>query len=152
MADVVRTVKELRFVVPGEPVGKGRPRFVRATGKTYTPEKTANFETLVRWEYHRQCGGDRMRDGAQIGIRIEALFAIPKSKPKKVQRAMENGTIMHTSRPDADNCLKAIADALNHIAYQDDSAIAYAEVVKRYSRTPETRVTIYEMEVASDAK
>ena len=145
-------MKILKFTIPGPPVGKGRPRFVRATGRTYTPEKTANFETLVRWEYHRQCGGDRMRDGAQIGIRIEALFAIPKSKPKKVQRAMEDGVIMHTHKPDSDNVLQAVADALNHIAYQDDSAIAYAEVIKRYSRTPETRVTIYEMEVVSDAK
>lgn len=133
------------FTVPGEPVGKGRPRFVRATGRTYTPEKTSNFETLVKWEYHRQCEGKKFPDEAQLGIRVEAFFGIPKSRPKRTQKDMELGIIKHTSKPDADNLLKAIADALNHIAYHDDSAIVYAEVSKKYSRTPETRVTLWEL-------
>lgn len=133
------------FTVPGTPVGKGRPRFVRATGRTYTPEKTSNFETLVKWEYHRQCEGKRFEDGAQLAIRVEAFFEIPKSKSKRVQHDMELGIIRHTSKPDCDNLFKAIADALNHIAYHDDSAIVYAEVSKQYSRTPETRITLWEL-------
>lgn len=141
MSDVF--VHTVDFTVPGEPVGKGRPRFVRETGRTYTPEKTANFETLVKYEYHRQTGGFKFDDDAEIGIRIEATFGIPKSKPKKTQRAMEAGEIMHTSKPDSDNVLKCIADALNRIAYHDDSAIVYAEVIKRYGRIPSTHVTLW---------
>lgn len=34
------------FQVPGEPVGKGRPRFTRQ-GRAYTPAKTAKYENLV---------------------------------------------------------------------------------------------------------
>ena len=135
----------IMFRVPGEPVGKGRPRFVRATGRTYTPEKTANFETLVRLEYHNQCGDHRFDDDAQLAMRVEAYFSIPKSKPKKVQRDMELGVIRHAHKPDTDNILKAVADALNNVAYRDDSAITYVEVSKKYSRTPETRVIIWEM-------
>ena len=135
----------VQFTVPGTPVGKGRPRFVRATGRTYTPEKTSNFETLVRWEYHRQCDGVKFPDEAQLGIRVEAYFDIPKSKSKRAQKDMELGIIRPTKKCDADNILKAIADALNHIAYHDDSAIVYAEVSKKYSRTPETRVTLWEV-------
>ena len=135
----------ITFVVPGEPVGKGRPRFVKATGHTYTPEKTSNFETLVRWEYHRQCDGMRFEDGEKLCIRVEAFFGIPKSKPKRVQKDMELGLIRHTHKPDADNILKAVADALNHIAYHDDSAIVYAEISKKYSRTPETRITLWRL-------
>lgn len=135
----------LTFTVPGTPVGKGRPRFVRETGRTYTPEKTANFETLVKWEYHRQCGDKHLRNGAELGMRVEAFFPIPQSKSKRVQRDMELGLIRHIHKPDADNLLKAVADALNHVAYHDDSAIVYAEVTKRYSRTPETRITVWEL-------
>lgn len=137
--------KGITFSVPGEPVGKGRPRFIRETGRTYTPEKTANFETLVKWEYHRQCGNARFEDDATLGIKVEAYFGIPKSKSKRQQKAMEEGVILHTHKPDADNLLKAIADGLNHIAYHDDSIIAYAEVKKLYSRTPHTQITIWEL-------
>ena len=35
------------FRVPGTPVGKGRVRFVRKTGRTFTPTKTARFEERV---------------------------------------------------------------------------------------------------------
>lgn len=135
----------ITFTVPGEPVGKGRPRFVRATGRTYTPEKTANFETLVRLEYHNQCGDHRFPDDAQLGMRVEAFFSIPKSKSKKMQKDMELGVVRHTHKPDTDNVLKAVADALNQVAYRDDSAVSYVEVSKKYSRNPETRVTIWEM-------
>lgn len=134
----------IQFTIPGEPVAKGRPRF-RQNGFAYTPQKTANFEALVKWEYHRQTNGFKFADDAQLGMRVEAFFDIPKSKSKRAQRDMELGVIKHTKRPDADNVLKAIADGLNHIAYNDDSALCYVEVTKKYSRTPETRVTIWEL-------
>lgn len=39
----------MNFVVPGEPVGKGRPKFARRGNfvTAYTPEKTASYENLV---------------------------------------------------------------------------------------------------------
>lgn len=137
--------KAISFTVPGEPVGKGRPRFVRATGRTYTPEKTANFETLVKWEYHQQVGGRAFEDGATLGMRVYAYFSIPRSKPKWQQRDMAAGVIKHTHKPDADNLLKSVADALNRIAFDDDSSIAYVEVKKLYSEEPRTEITIWEM-------
>lgn len=39
--------RSISFSVPGEPVGKGRPRFTR-TGHPYTPGKTGSYESLVR--------------------------------------------------------------------------------------------------------
>jgi len=40
----------IAFVIPGTPVGKGRPKFARRGNfvSTYTPEKTASYENLVR--------------------------------------------------------------------------------------------------------
>ena len=46
--------QKVMFVVPGEPIGKGRPRF-RQVGQytqTYSPKQTVNYESLVRLEYH----------------------------------------------------------------------------------------------------
>ena len=40
------------FTVPGEPQGKGRPRFARPKGSNftmaYTPEKTVSYENRVK--------------------------------------------------------------------------------------------------------
>lgn len=118
---------------------------MRATGRTYTPEKTANFETLVKYEYHRQTKGFRFEDNVQIGIRVEAVFPIPKSVSKRNRAAMEAGIIRHVRKPDTDNILKAVADALNRIAYRDDSAIVYAEVTKRYGVTPGTNIMLWKI-------
>ena len=138
-------MREVAFTVPGEPVGKGRPRFVRQTGRTYTPEKTAVYENLVKMAYAGAAQGWKFSDSAELGIRIEAYFAIPKSKSKREQRDMEIGVIKATKKPDADNILKVIADALNHMAYRDDSQIVYAEVSKKYAKTPRTQVLIWEL-------
>ena len=42
--------RELHIIVPGKPTGKGRPRFTSKGGqpRTYTPEKTANYENYVK--------------------------------------------------------------------------------------------------------
>ena len=136
-------VPDVRFTIPGVPVGKGRPRFSTKSGRAYTPTKTANFETLVRFEYHQQTGGYRFEDDAQLGMAIAAYFEIPTSKSKKVKAAMKDGKILHTSRPDIDNIVKGVADALNHIAYKDDSAIAYVMAGKHYSTEPRTEVAIW---------
>ncbi|MDO0166890.1 RusA family crossover junction endodeoxyribonuclease, partial [Clostridioides difficile] len=39
------------LVIDGEPVGKERPRFNLATKRTYTPQKTKDYEELIKWLY-----------------------------------------------------------------------------------------------------
>lgn len=132
------------FSVPGEPVAKGRPRFSRS-GAAYTPARTANYETLVRLEYERQVGEYRFPQSANLAIRVEAYLSIPKSASRKRRSDMELGLIRPLKRPDADNLLKSVADALNEVAYRDDSQIVYAEISKRYSSRPRIEVTLWEL-------
>lgn len=126
------------FKIPGEPVAKGRPR-VTSYG-TFTPEKTLNYETLVK-EMYAVTYGQTMLDG-ELDIDVKLFFQIPKSASKKKQELMELGGIRPTKRPDIDNCLKIITDALNGIAYKDDSQIVQATVSKYYSNTPRAEVII----------
>ena len=44
-------------MIPGEPVAKGRPKFSTRGGfvKAITPEKTANYETLVKLAFKQEC-------------------------------------------------------------------------------------------------
>ena len=132
---------EIKFTVPGVPVGKGRPRFTR-TGHTYTPEKTAAYEENVRLCWKTQ-SGQGFAGGVALKASIIAYFPIPKSASKKKAAAMD-GTF-HTSRPDADNVAKAILDALNGYLYPDDSAVQIDRCWKFYTNgAPRVEVDIRE--------
>lgn len=132
------------FTIPGEPTGKGRPKFSRQGNfvRTYTPEKTANYENLVKLEYERQCGGKPFPKDIPLYMVIEAFCSIPKSASRKKAVQMIDGQIRPTKKPDADNIVKIIADSLNDIAYHDDSQIVSCEVHKYYAENPHVKVTI----------
>lgn len=134
----------MTFCVPGEPVGKGRPRFCRV-GKgvrTYTPPKTAEYEARVREAFERTCGGFRMPSGTPLRLDVTAIFSVPKSTPKRRAQQMRDGLIPHLKKPDADNVLKAVADALNGVAFEDDAAVVRMHVCKRYGEEPCTAIAL----------
>lgn len=135
---------EVRFMIPGPPKGKGRPRFSQVAGhaKATTPKDTVLYENLVRTEYQRQCGEARFEDGSMLDLRVVAYYPIPSSKSKKQQRLMEDGVIRPTTKPDSDNILKIVADSLNQIAYKDDAQVVDAQIRKFYSRKPRVVVSI----------
>lgn len=135
------------FSIPGEPVGKGRPRFAKVGNFTraFTPEKTVNFENLVKMAWKVLENKPIYSRYAQLGMKIEARFSIPKSASKRAVKEMISGIQCPTKRPDIDNVVKAVADALNGLAYADDSQIVYVVASKAYSETPETIVTIWEI-------
>lgn len=136
----------VKFTVLGEPAGKGRPRFSNAGPhvKAYTPEKTVSYENLVKLEYRRQCKDFRFPDGAPLDLRITAYYSIPKSASKKKRALMEQYKIRPMKKPDNDNIVKIIQDALNLIAYHDDVQIVDCQLRKFYSSNPRVVVTIRE--------
>lgn len=133
----------IKLTVLGEPQGKARARTVtnRYTGKTmsFTPDKTVYYEQLVRSEF--VIGGNKKMDG-ELNMKVKAFFSIPKSVSHKKAALMECGVIRPTKKPDADNILKIIADALNKVAYDDDSQIVSATVEKYYSNQPRVEIEI----------
>lgn len=133
-------MKEMKLTIPGEPVGKGRPRITKYG--TYTPKKTRDYELKVKDCWRRQ-SGQKFADKAPLLATLTAYFPIPKSTPKKKAASME-GTF-HVSRPDCDNIAKAVLDSLNGLAYHDDSAVQITRCWKVYtSREPRVEVTITE--------
>lgn len=128
---------KVEFTVPGVPIGKGRPRFMK-NGHTYTPQKTREYEDKVVQCWKCQ-SGKGFAAGVPLKAEINAYFPIPKSLSKK-RRAALNGT-PHTKKCDADNVAKAILDALNSHAYNDDSAIALL-TVRKYQTTGASRVEV----------
>ena len=136
----------MKFTVLGIPVAKGRPKFAKRGNfvTSYTPQDTVNYENLVRLSYQQSCNELRVLQG-EVSMKIDAFFPIPKSTSKKKHQLMAIGAIQYTKKPDADNVAKAICDALNKIAYVDDSQIVSLEVNKYYSDVPRAEITITEV-------
>lgn len=132
------------FTVPGEVCAKGRPRFVNRGRfvQTYTPDKTVNYENLVRLSF-MQAECEKL-SGA-IKAEIKVFMQIPKSESMKKKAAMMGGQIRPTKKPDADNCAKSVLDALNKIAFDDDSQIVELHVNKYYSENPRVTITLEEI-------
>lgn len=138
----------INFSIPGPPQGKARPRVVRAKSGmslTYTPDKTVRYEELVRLRYKAAANGFKFPDGAQVCVQITARFPIPKSKSKKAKAQMLQGKIKPTKKPDSDNIIKIICDALNGIAYKDDAQVVLTQAGKEYSDDPRTDVRMWEV-------
>jgi Holliday junction resolvase RusA-like endonuclease len=134
----------IHFTVPGEPVGKARPRLGRR-GRVYTPAATKRHEALVRESW--QLAGGRRIEGP-LAIHVEAETARPASHRLKRGGLSAAGrrSAVPTKKPDLDNVLKLVADALNGHAYQDDAWIVAATVVRRWApegSPPRTVVRLY---------
>lgn len=131
----------IQFSIPGVPQGKARPRVTRA-GHAYTPEKTRQYERLVRGRYLQTAGLLPFPDGAALCAHIVASYPIPKGTSKKDRQAMLDGKILPTKKPDADNIAKIILDALNGYAYKDDACVVSLSVIKAYNKTPHVTVML----------
>lgn len=129
----------IRFVVPGEPVAKGRPRFGK--GRTYTPPQTVAYERSVAWECKAAMAGQKPLIGP-VGLEVVVWLSIPPSWPRKRKQAALAGSWHATSRPDADNYAKAVCDGMSGIAFVDDSQIVDLRVLKRYAEKPCVAVTV----------
>ena len=121
-----------------DPMGKQRPRMTK-TGHTYTPVKTVEFEGLIRQLWMLQTNNAK-GTGCYISAIINAGFRIPKSWSKK-RRAAAVG-MPHTSKPDADNVAKAVLDALNGTAYDDDSHVTELHITKVYAERPYVEIIL----------
>jgi len=127
--------------IPGEPVSKGRPRSTR-DGRHYTPKRTADYERRVRFAWLEAHPGQRpWPAGVPLRAQVDAFFALPAgaSKAERTHHAIPRYL---GAREDADNLAKAVMDALNGVAWEDDRQIACLQV--RKFRTAETEgVTLH---------
>lgn len=104
-------------------VGKGRHRTTRA-GIVYTPRETSKAEKLIRDAWVRKNGRARCGFDGEVRMRVTVWRCLAKSNPKYWAGKADLG------KPDWDNAGKLVSDALNGIAYADDSQITLSTVRK----------------------
>ncbi len=107
--------------------------------RAYTPKETTTFENLVRGEYLK-IFTERARSEGPISVGMCAVFPYVKSLSKRMIAA--GGTIPKTTKPDCDNLIKCVLDALNGYAWKDDSQVYRITFLKKYGPEPRTEITI----------
>lgn len=123
------------FVLPGKPFAwrrarsNGRVRFKDRATEAHEQSVQAIALPLF----------PRPMEGP-ISLHVTAFFKVPDSW-SKVRKAQALGR-PHTQRPDCDNLAKQIGDALNRIAWADDSQVAVLMVCKVWADRDETVVRV----------
>jgi Holliday junction resolvase RusA-like endonuclease len=133
----------IEIYLAGEPIGKGRPRFVKATGRAFTPERTVRFEDRLSLAAQAAMNGRPLLEGP-LKVHVIAAMSIPASKPKKWRADAATGLIRPTKKPDLDNFAKTL-DACNLVVWGDDAQIVELMVSKFYSEQPSFKARVWQL-------
>lgn len=143
-------MQSIVFTVPGRPQGKARARtfYSKQMGRSMsvTPDQTVLYENLVKERFLVQCQGRYFESDIPVTLQITAKFLPPKSTSKRKREQMLSGVILPLKKPDMDNIVKVVADALNGAAYHDDTQIAFIQARKVYSEMEGLEITVEEYE------
>lgn len=134
-SEVVGTVaaEEIRLTVLGVPVPQPRQRHAVVAGKVrnYTPANhpVQQFKALLQWEARAQGLPPAPWDGPLV---LGVTFYLPR--PARLMRRRDpDGVVQHTGKPDVDNLVKAVQDALLGLLWRDDSQICEVRARKFYA-------------------
>lgn len=111
-----------------EPHAKGRPKVSTFGGhaQVYTPKKTrmaeADIKAAIRSEIAK---AERFGAGEPLVLWVTFYVVRPKSAPRRVKHPV--------TRPDLDNYLKTLLDALDKFAFPDDAQIVNIHAKKAFA-------------------
>jgi len=123
----------LTYMVEGNPIGKGRPKFARRGSfvSTYTPTKTRDYENVIKEVAKKAMGSNEILE-TPVTVAIYITVPIPASYSKKRTEACLKDIERPIKKPDIDNIAKCFLDAMNDIVYKDDTQVLTLHVTKVY--------------------
>lgn len=133
----------LSFSLNGAPRGQGRPRAaVRGShASVYKATPDRKYEDSIRKAAAKIMDGRDPLEGP-VSLSLRFRLPIPKSYNKRVRASMLAGETPPTTKPDLSNMVKAIEDALNGVAFVDDSQVVRSFQTKIYAEQPGVDVRI----------
>ena len=136
----------IQFTVPGRPIAKQRPRAaISKNGKPYfyTAKNTVDYENRVRFAAEEAMQGRQPLQGPLL--LVVRFRRTPQKALSKANTALAlEDKLRPTVRPDVDNLVKSVKDALNGIAWADDSQIVAMQCDKMYGPADATEVLVRE--------
>jgi len=125
-------VRELRIVIPGKIVPKGRPRLDRRHGRLYTPAATVAYEGFVRDHISIMAGRQRRESWPYLGpVEVEIIAWL--LKPKRTKHPDHPA-----GKPDLDNIVKVALDAITGAGvWKDDAQVVAMDARKVWTEEAE---------------
>lgn len=133
---------QVSFTIPGEPKGQGRPRFSRKSGVAFTPTETRNHAAYVKMLATRAMEDALLEPfdrPCKMDVRI--FCEMPQSWSRKKRIEAERG-LLGPGKPDIDNVIKLLADAMNGVVFKDDKQIVHVDARKSWGVVATTEVTV----------
>lgn len=132
----------LEITIPGEIRGKGRPRFSMVGGKprAFTDEKTKDEELRIRAIAVGLHGLPRVECPVKLAVYVGVTIPSSWSEKKKTKAAL--GEIVPAKKPDIDNYLKLVMDALNGVIWVDDAQVIQVFIAKFYQPHPCCKIVV----------
>ncbi len=134
------------FTVYGVPQPQGSTRaFLRKDGGppivTSDNPKLKPFRQELAWialDAMQKAGQQKAPRGVPVALSVAFYF----EKPKSARKADH----WKTTRPDLDKLLRAVLDALTGIAYEDDSQVCEANLVKLFGSPARVEILVKTIE------
>lgn len=149
----------IQFTVTGKPTPMQRAGRNYKTGRSYIPAESAEYRQRIQAAYRASIDEDDEPFDKSIPLAMTIVVTLPleikKSWSKSKRDMVENGEMRAIGKNtgDVDNYAKAVQDALNGLAYHDDSQIVSLKVIKKYQEldgVPSTFVMIEESDDDED--
>lgn len=140
--------KFFEFEVSGKAVPQARPAASHIGGvyRRFDPPKCREYKAKVRESLYLQCppklNGGAVYSGA-VAIEVKEFRAMPSSWNKAKRLDALAGRIKPVSKPDTDNILKIVKDALNGVLWKDDAQVVSDKIEKVYAVMPRLKVKVF---------
>lgn len=123
----------IAFQVPGDAQAQMRPRATTINGsvRMYDHKKSKDYKSYIQ-DIAKQYMPTEPIDGP-LEMRVTIYRKLLKSFSKVKRQQALDGILLPVSKPDVDNLAKTFMDALNGMAYKDDSQIVTLIAEKRYA-------------------
>lgn len=139
------------FILPIDPIPKGRPRLSTKTGRIYTPKRTEEFQNEIRKRVCYELGKyfDFPMYPKEVPVCIDIDFVFRRPKPLQTRKYPE-GFLWRPKGDDVDNLEKAVYDALNGILWHDDRQIVEGRTRKLWAKRGEDAMIVIVVKKACD--
>lgn len=134
----------IEFTVNVKPMGAVRMT-QRSKWEDSAAQRYLTYKTVIGTEARRHIVSPL---SGPVQAVITFYYPIPKSWSKKDKELARMGQKTPTVKPDLDNCVKGVYDALNKIAWEDDNLVIATMARKLYSDNPRIVIRIEEVKAA----